>query len=87
MEMNDAQKMLHDMFEAYKHTSEFKDSSMMEVMVRKREFEENLDEMWANSVWNMQQLAIYKKEVKHLKSLGITTMRNSAGKHKLVFTK
>lgn len=87
MEMNAAQKMLHDIFEAYKHTSEFKDRSMIEVMARRREYEENLDEMWANVSRNLQQLAIYKEQVKHLKSLGITTMRNSAGKHKLVLTK
>lgn len=87
MEKNNAQNMLHDIFEAYKHTSDFKDRSMVEVMARRREYEENLDAMWANASRNLQQIVIYKEQVKHLKSLGITTMRNSAGKHKLVFTK
>lgn len=87
MEMNNAEKMLHDIFEAYKHTSGFKDRSMIEVMLRKQEYEENLDKMWANASRNLRQLPIYKEQVKYLKSLGITTMRNSAGKHKLVLTK
>lgn len=87
MEKNDPRNILHDIFETYKHTSDFKDREMVEVMVRKREFEENLDAMWANASRNLQQLVTYKEQVKHLKSLGITTMRNSAGKHKLVFTK
>lgn len=85
--MNNAQKKLNDIFEAYKHTSDFKDRSMINVMTRRREYEENLDEMWANASWNLRQLAIYKEQVKYLKGLGITTMRNSAGKHKLILTK
>ena len=30
--MNQAQQKLHDMFEAYKHTGEFKDRSMVEII-------------------------------------------------------
>lgn len=85
--MNEAQKKLHDMFEAYKHTSEAKDREMVGVMLRRGEYEKNLDEMWAIAQGNLRQLPIYKEQINHLKSLGITTMRNSAGKHKLVFKK
>lgn len=86
--MNNSQEKLHNIFEAYKKTSGFKDSSMMEVFSRKQEFEKNLDEMWSISrSGNLQQLPIYKKQVKYLGSIGITTLRNSAGKHKLVLKK
>lgn len=83
--VNDAQRILHDMFEGYKHTSSFKDSAMLEVMAHKREYEKHLDEMWEIARrGNLQQLPIYKKQVRYLTSIGVTTMRNSAGKHKLV---
>ena len=34
-------------FDAYKNTSRYKDESMLEIAMRKKEFEQNLDDMWA----------------------------------------
>ena len=35
-------------FDAYKNTSKYKDDSMLDIGLRKSEFEKNLDEMWDN---------------------------------------
>ena len=35
-------------FNAYKNTSKYKDDSMLDIGLRKSEFEKNLDEMWDN---------------------------------------
>lgn len=86
--MNQAQQMLHDMFEAYKNTSEYKDRSMMEIMMRKNEFEENLNQMW--DIYRrgyLQQVVEYKKAIREIKDAGLTVLRNKAGQHKIVFKK
>lgn len=86
--MNQAQKQLHDMFEAYKHTSEYKDRGMIEIMARREEFERNLDEMWAiYCSGNLRQSIEYRKGVDQIKSAGLTVLRNKAGKHKIVYKK
>lgn len=80
--MNNSADFLNEFFGAYKQTSEFKDRSMLDVICRKQEYEKTLDEMWDIARrGNLQQLAIYKQQVKNLKDIGITTLRNSAGKH------
>lgn len=86
--MNEAQQKLHDMFEAYKHTSDYKDSGMMEIMTRRQEFEHHLDEMWRiYTSGNMRQVIEYKKQVQTIKSAGLEVLRNKAGKHKIVYRK
>jgi len=86
--MNQAQQKLHDMFEAYKHTSDYKDTSMMEIMMRKNEFEENLNQMWdIYRRGNLQQVVEYKKGIRQIKEAGLTVLRNKAGQHKIVFKK
>lgn len=86
--MNQAQQMLHNMFEAYKHSSDYKDSVMMEIMTNKAKFEKNLDDMWALIPRvGMSQITEYKKGVEQIKSCGLIVLRNGAGKHKIDFRK
>ena len=66
-----------DYFSAYKNTSGYKDDCMLEITLRKKEFEQNLDDMWA----------IYKKGVDQIKKAGLKVLRNSQGKHKIVVPK
>jgi hypothetical protein len=40
--MNDAQKQLHDLFEAYRHTSRYKDDAMIEILTHRAEYEQRL---------------------------------------------
>lgn len=84
--MNDAQKKLHDMFESYKHTSDFKDSVMMDIMCNREKYEKNLNEMWALvPKIGMSQMMEYKKGVDQIKSAGLKVLRNPAGDHKIVY--
>ena len=85
--MTDAQKKLHDMFEAYKHTTEYKDRSMMEIIVRRQEFEQRLDDMWRIYCrGNLQQVVAYKAQIADIKSAGLVVMRSkTTGKHKIVY--
>lgn len=87
--MNEAQKKLHDIFNAYRHTSDYKDSAMMEIMCRREEFEKNLDEMWRiYTSGNMKQVFEYRKQIDTIKSVGLQVLRSkSTGKHKIVIPK
>lgn len=86
--MNQAQKQLYDMFEAYKHTSDYKDSGMIDIMCNKEKFEKNLDEMWdIYCHGNLRQSIEYRKGIDQIKSVGLTVLRNKAGKHKIVYKK
>ena len=77
-----------DYFEAYKTTSQYKDSSKMEIMLRRQEFEKNLDDMWLNYSRGMVvQLVNYNKQLDSIKSCGLKVLRNSSGKHKIVVPK
>ncbi len=84
--MNDAQKMLDNMFEAYKHTSNYKDSVMMEIMLNREKFEKNLDDMWRLiAVHGVSQMTEYNNGVRNIKNAGLKVLRNSAGKHKIAY--
>lgn len=87
--MNDAQKKLHDMFEAYKHSSSYKDSARMEIMCRRQEFEQRLDDMWRiYKSGNMQQVFAYKQQIADIKAAGLEVLRSkSTGKHRIVYPK
>lgn len=86
--MNQAQQQLHDMFEAYKHSSDFKDSCMMEIMSKRQKYEQLLNDMWKiYTSGNMKQAFEYKKQVQSIKSAGLVVMRNKSGDHKIVFKK
>ncbi len=43
--MGNFEDIFGNYFDAYKNTSQYKDSSMMEIVLRKTEFEKNLDEI------------------------------------------
>lgn len=89
MAMNDEKvKAFLDGFkEAYQHTSDYKDASMMEIMCRRQEFEHNLDEMWRiYRSGNMQQVFEYRKQVDTIKRAGLVVKRHKeTGKHKIVY--
>lgn len=75
-------------FDAYKNTSEYKDTLMMEIMFRRQEFEKNLDDMWAIYMrGNPAQLVEYNKGLDQIKSCGLKVLRNSLDKHKIVVPK
>ena len=58
------------------------------ILLRKSEFEKNLDEMWAiYSRGCTQQIIEYNKGVEQIKSAGFKVYRNSVGKHKIVIPK
>lgn len=72
--------------DAYKHSSEYKDRSMIEIMSRRREFEEHLDEMWRIYRSGLpRQIVEYNKQVNGIKEAGLKVLRNSAGKHKIAY--
>lgn len=76
-----------DYFNAYKQTGRYRDDGMLEVALRKKEFEEHLDKMWRiYSTGNVSQIVEYNKQVESIKQCGYKVMRNSAGSHKLVLT-
>lgn len=85
--MNEAQKKLHDIFDAYKHTADYKSSAMLEIMCRREEFEQHLDKMWQTyTSGNLQQVVEYKKQVRSIKDAGLEVLRSkSTGKHKIVY--
>lgn len=85
MNKTEAGKMLNDMFNAYRYSSDYKDRSMMEIMCKRAEFEKNLDNMWAiYSKGNIAQIVEYNKAVQDIKEAGLFVLRNSAGIHKIV---
>lgn len=61
-------------------------SARLEIALRKKEFEENLDAMWdVYKKGYTKQILTYNKQKEYIKSLNIKVFRNSEGKHKLVF--
>lgn len=87
--MNNWEAFLNGFMEAHKHTSEYKDSCMVEIMCRRQEFEKHLDEMWQiYTRGNLQQVVEYKKQVQTIKAAGLEVLRSkSTGKHKIVYKK
>ncbi len=86
--MNNFENIFGDYFDAYKSTQKYKDDFKMEIMLRRKEFEKNLDDMWANySKGMVVQLVNYNKQLDSIKSCGLKVLRNSSGKHKIVVPK
>lgn len=86
--MGNFEDIFGNYFDAYKNTSQYKDSSMMEIVARKIDFEKNLDEMW--EIYNKGlpvQIVNYNKQIKQIKDAGLKVFRNSVGKHKIVVPK
>lgn len=86
--MGSFEDIFGDYFKAYKSTSRYKDDCMLEITLRKREFEQNLDDMWdIYRKGNTRQIIEYQKGVDHIKKSGLKVLRNSQGKHKIVTPK
>lgn len=86
--MGNFEDIFSNYFDAYKNTSQYKDSSMMEIVLRKTEFEKNLDEMWeVYSKGLTAQIITYNKQINQIKNAGLKVFRNSAGKHKIIISK
>lgn len=86
--MGNLEDIFGNYFDAYKNTSQYKDSSMMEIVLRKIEFEKNLDEMW--KIYNSgvtKQIINYNKGINQIKKTGLKVFRNSVGKHKIIIPK
>lgn len=83
--MNKFKQMMDDYMHTYEKTSKFKDGLMLEISLRKPEFEKNLDEMWAIYMrGNPAQIVEYNKGVDRIKKAGFKVLRNPAGKHKII---
>lgn len=77
-----------DAINDYRNTSKYKDQGMMEIMLRRKEFEQNLDDMWsAYCKGNPAQIVEYNKGVEQIKESGLKVLRNSVGKHKIIIPK
>ena len=86
--MGSFENIFGDYFNAYQNTSKYKDKSMLEITLRKKEFEKNLDDMWAIfGKGNTKQIIEYQKGVDQIKKAGLKVMRNSQGRHKIVVPK
>lgn len=87
MEHVDPKKMLDDMLNAFRHTSDYKDSAMLDIMFNREKYEQHLDEMWRiYTSGNMKQVFEYRKQIDSIKSAGLKVLRSkSTGKHKIVY--
>ena len=86
--MGNFEDIFGNYFDAYKNTSQYKDSSMMEIVARKIDLEKNLDEMW--KIYNSgvtKQIINYNKGIDQIKKTGLKVFRNSVGKHKIIIPK
>lgn len=85
----DPKKKLDDIFNAYRHTSDYRDRAMIDIMCNREKYEQNLDEMWRIFTrGNMNQVFEYRKQIENIKSAGLQVLRSkSTGKHKIVHPK
>lgn len=83
--MGNYEDIFGDYLSAFKSTSKYKDECMMEIVLRKKDFEKNLDDMWSiYSKGNPIQIIEYNKGVDKIKRAGLKVLRNSVGKHKII---
>ena len=84
--MADAKKMLEDMLDTYKRTSDYRDGAIRDIGLNRAKYEEHLDKMWAAyGTGLMLQAVEYKKQVQYIKDAGFTVKRSkTTGKHKIV---
>ena len=84
--MVDARDILDNIFDTYKRTSSYRDDAIRDVGLRRKEYEQHLDEMWAiYRNGNLGQVYAYKKQVQYIKEAGFTVQRSkSTGKHRIV---
>lgn len=84
--MSSIEDLFKNYFDAYKNTSKYKDSVMLEIALKKNEFEKNLDDMWDIYKRNPRQIIEYQKGIKQIKETGLRVFRNSQGKHKIIIS-
>lgn len=83
--MNNFIDMLTDYMDAYKSTGRCMDKLKMDIYLRKAEYEEHLDKMYANYMHGcVHQIISYNEQIGDIKSAGLKVLRNSSGKHKIV---
>lgn len=82
--MSNIEDLFKNYFGAYKNTSKYKDSAMLEITLKKNEFEKNLDDMWDIYKKDPSQIIEYQKGINQIKNSGLKVFRNSQGKHKIV---
>jgi hypothetical protein len=84
--MAEAKDILNDMLNAYKKTSDYRDSAVMDIGLNKAKYEEHLDKMWAAYGRGLMLQAVeYKKQVQYIKDAGFTVKRSkTTGRHKIV---
>ncbi len=75
---------LNDLLRAASSSHREEDNQKLEIVCRKKEYEETLDKMWRNYMINPQQIIEYKKQVEAIKYCGCMVLRNSSGQHKIV---
>lgn len=67
-------------------TGKYRDSSKMEIALRKAEFEKSLNDFYAAYRKNPILYAVkYQEQLKVVKESGCKVLRNSAGIHKIKF--
>ncbi len=67
-------------------TGKYRDSSKMEIALRKAEFEKSLNDFYAAYRKNPILYAVkYQEQLKAVKESGCKVLRNSAGIHKIKF--
>lgn len=82
MNGQDLKNILMGMFE---NTPEHKNAAMVDIMLHRKDYEQNLDNMWrVYTSGNMRQVFEYRKQVETIKAAGLVVMRNKVGKHKIV---
>ncbi|RHT38375.1 hypothetical protein DW790_05850 [Firmicutes bacterium AM31-12AC] len=83
--MNNFDNIFADYMNSYKATSGFKDNLKMEIYLRKAEYEECLNKMYANYMHGCTlQIVAYNEQIGDIKSAGLKVLRNSSGKHKII---
>lgn len=83
--MSGIEDFLNDYFNTYRTTSEYKDRGKMEIMCKRKSFEQNLDTMLdIYRRGNPQQIVEYNKGLAQIKECGLKVLRNSAGKHTII---
>ena len=79
---------LNDFFNAYKETSQYSDSAKLELAIRKKQFEDNLNEMWdAYRKGRVTVIVDYNAQVSEIKQYGYKVLRNGEGIHKIIWIK
>lgn len=81
---NNFETLFSDYFAACNNSYQNRDNTAFDIALRKQQYEENLDAMWRNVVYNTELIIEYNKQVGMIKSAGFRVYRNSEGKHKIV---